>query len=150
MPPPAFADDRATLTLGPASAGVRRAVGPIAWAVLESLAASAVEATDEVVSHESVRGIAGCLGMAKDTVARALRRLAAEQLITHVERRADDGRFGTSHYRLDLPGDLFLSLSTIERQPTAPARSPRRRPTGQLSIFDARTTEVEAPGSIEP
>lgn len=147
MPPPALTDPSAALTLGPASDRVRRTVGPIAWAVLECLGTSAVEETDVVVSHGSVRGIATSLGLAKDTVARALRRLDAEQLVTHVASRDGDGRFGTSHYRLDLPAELFLRPTTSvasKRRPTTPAQRPRQRPRGQLSLFEDHTPDVQA------
>jgi len=108
------------LSLGPEAITVRRAVGPIAWAVLECVAASAIRRDDETVSYESARGIAGTLGLAKDTAARALRRLAAAQLVTYVPSRGDNGRFGTSHYRLTLPTDVF---NIVPPQP-APTESP--------------------------
>ena len=89
-------DHRLLLTLGPAAPDVRRTVGPIAWAALECLAASCVDRDGETVSYESVRGIADSLDLAKDTVARALRRLIAKQFVTYVPSRADDGRFGSA------------------------------------------------------
>jgi hypothetical protein len=135
-------DHRPLLTLGSAAPDVRRSVGPIAWAVLECLAASCVDREGETVSYESVRGIADSLDLAKDTVARALRRLVAEQFVTYVASRADDGRFGSSHYRLTLPHDLF-ALSVEESTPAPPKRnshsrrqSTRPRPS-QLSLIDA-------------
>jgi hypothetical protein len=107
--------------------------------VLERLAETAEHRAGETVSHESVRGTADALGLAKDTVARALRRLADADLVVYEPSRSDDGRFGPSRYRLTLPLDLFVGL------PTAPAPtrtrsksdrpSPRTRP-GQLSLID--------------
>lgn len=130
------------LTLGPAAPDVRRAVGPIAWAVLECLAASCVDRAGETVSYEAVRGIADSLDLAKDTVARALRRLSAQRLVTYVASREHDGRFGSSHYRLTLPPDLFAE--SIHKSTPAPAKpnshsrrqSTRPRPS-QLSLIDA-------------
>ena len=135
-------DYRPLLTLGSAAPDVRRAVGPTAWAVLECLAGSCVDRAGETVSYESVRGIAYSLDLAKDTVARALRRLIAQELVTYVASRADDVRFGCSHYRLTLPRDLFAE-SIHESTPTPPRpniharrQSTRPRPS-QLSLIDA-------------
>ena len=135
-------DQRPLLTLGSAAPDVRRAVGPIAWAVLECLAASCVDRDGETVSYESVRGLADSLDLAKDTVARALRRLMAQQFVTYVASRADDGRFGSSHYRLTLPLDVFAE-SNHKSTPAPPKpnshsrrQSVRPRPS-QLSLIDA-------------
>ena len=135
-------DHRPPLTLGPAAPDARRSVGPIAWAVLECLAESCVDREGETVSYESVRGIADSLDLAKDTVARALRRLIAEQFVTYVASRADDGRFSSSRYRLTLPLDLFAE--SIHKSTPAPPKpnshssrqSTQPRPS-QLSLIDA-------------
>lgn len=139
MAPPTPADRPSPLTLGPGAPEIRRTVGPIAWAVLECVATNAVERADEAVSYESVRGIADSLGLAKDTVARALRRLAGERLVAHVASRGHDGRFGPSHYRLDLPPDLFLvpCKPGPMHAPPMPSRPSRRPPATQLSLIDA-------------
>lgn len=129
------------MVLGPAAPSVRRTVGPSAWIVLEHLAATATECDDTTVSHESVRGLAEALGLAKDTVARALRRHIEAGLVTHVTVRAPDGRFGRSHYRLTFPAELFLDLPRPRQpvEPTRPAR-PRRHPepstVAQLTLMD--------------
>ena len=141
MASPTPADRSSPLTLGPRAADVRRAVGPTAWAVLECLAANADQIAGETVSYESVRRVAAALDLAKDTVARALRRLADAGLVVYVPGRSDDGRFAPSHYRLTFPPDLFLELVTaLPAIETAPAaRSTRhRRPsnTSQLSLID--------------
>lgn len=94
MASPAPADPSPTLTLGPGACRARRALGPIAWAVLECLATGWAQHKHDTVSHQSVRGIAEALGVAKDTVARALRRLAGEQLVAYDASRGHDGRFG--------------------------------------------------------
>ena len=78
------------LTLGSTAPTMRRAVGPISWCVLEHLAETAEERADDTVSYETVRSTAGALGLAKDTVARALRRLAHAGLITHRPSRAEN------------------------------------------------------------
>jgi DNA-binding transcriptional MocR family regulator len=130
------------LTLGPAAPTTRRAVGPIAWCVLEHLAETAEHRAGNTVSYESVRSTAGALGFANDTVARALRRLADAGLITYVPSRAVDGRFASSHYRLTLPANVLIGLPVPT--PVASANRSRRsssRPhpadATQLSLIDA-------------
>jgi hypothetical protein len=101
-----------------------------------------VDSDGETVSYESVRGIADSLDLAKDTVARALRRLIAHEFVTYVASREHDGRFGSSHYRLTLPLDLFAE-SIHESTPIPPKlnsqsrrQSTQPRPS-QLSLIDA-------------
>jgi DNA-binding transcriptional ArsR family regulator len=133
--------DTHTLTLGPAVAATRRAVGPIAWVVLEHLASTAELRAGQTVSHESIRRIAAALDLAKDTIARAIRRLADAGLVEFVPSRADDGRFAPSRYRLTLPAELFVDLPTEHRvsNPHRPNRSPLRpnpSTSTQLSLID--------------
>lgn len=142
MASPTPTDCQSLLTLGRAAPDVRRTVGPSAWAVLECLAASCVDRAGETVSYESVRGIAESLDLAKDAVAKALRRLRAQQFVTYVAGRADDGRFGSSHYRLTLPLDLFaepIHESTLAPpKPNSQSRRQSARPRpSQLSFIDA-------------
>ncbi len=138
MAPPAPTDRPPCLTLGPSAFRIRRLVGPIAWAVLECVAADAVKCGADTVSYQSVRGVAEALGLANDTVARALRRLASERLVAYVEGRRQDGRFGGSHYRLTVPADLFLDLRSPPRMPSStPPDRPSHRPLAiQLSLID--------------
>ena len=133
-------DHTEPLTLGPAASSMRRDVGPIAWSVLECVAAAGIERAGGTVSFTSVRGVADELGLAKDTVARALRRLADEQLVDYVPARAHDGRFGPSHYRLTIPPDVFLREAAARSAP-APhpglSRPARRSRPAQLSLLEA-------------
>ena len=77
-----------------AAAWTRRAVGPVAWVVLEAVCERADRDGDRTVSRCSVRGLAAELGLANDTVARALRRLADSGLLCHESGRAERGRSG--------------------------------------------------------
>jgi DNA-binding transcriptional MocR family regulator len=140
---PLTADRSSGLTLGHGASRARRGLGPIAWAVLECVAESAATRAGETVSYESVRGLADSLGLAKDTVARALRRLAAEQLVTYVASRDIDGRFGPSCYQLTFPPDLFLGLTTpaTTAAPPKPIRPKRHAQPTQLSLMDALSTD---------
>ncbi|MGE0705340.1 MAG: hypothetical protein AB7P22_15540 [Vicinamibacterales bacterium] len=141
MPQTAPTDHQPVLALGPAAVEIRRALGAIAWVVLEHLRAVAETCDDGSVSHESVRGIATELDLANDTVARALRRLAAAGLTEYGPSRSLDGRFSRSHSRLTFPADLFLSPvrspRVVEAPPTT-APTNRRRPSRveQLSLIE--------------
>jgi DNA-binding transcriptional ArsR family regulator len=133
--------DRHDVAVGLGAASVRRLVGPAAWVVLECLAAGAVVDGDETVSHQSVRGLTDELGLAKDTVARALRRLTDEHLVAYVGRRDDGGRFGAGYYRLDLPCDVLVPLTPPPHSDAPPAglsatRSRRASNDAQLSLID--------------
>ncbi len=131
------------MTFGPGASVIRRRLGPIAWVVLECLAESAVDCAGELVSFESVRGIAELLGLSKGTVARALRRLADEELVTYVASRQDDGRFGPSHYRLTVPPTLFgSSIDVSTPAPPKPHRQSRQPRPVQLSLIDAFALDV--------
>ena len=140
MTTPRPPDHSQRLTLGPAAPTMRRDLGPIAWSVLQCVAAGAVEHAGYATSCTSVRRVSAELGLAKDTVARALRRLAGERLDTYVAARADDGRFGSSHYRLTIPPDVFvhavaaLSSEVPRSKPSRPARPSR---PAQLSLLEA-------------
>jgi hypothetical protein len=105
--------------------------------VLEDLAETAEVRTGGTVSCETVRGTAGTLGLANDTVARALRRLADAELVAYVPRCGGDGRFASSHYRLAFPADIFLGLPVSIA--AAPANRSRHRPADatQLSLIDS-------------
>lgn len=110
--------------------------------MLEHLAETAEGRAGNTVSYETVRSTAGALGLANDTVARALRRLADAELVAYVRRRAGDGRFASSHYRLAFPADIFLGLPAPI--PAAPANRSRRSSTRhraadatQLSLIDS-------------
>jgi DNA-binding transcriptional MocR family regulator len=119
---------------------MRRDLGPIAWAVLECAAARTVEQHRETVSYISVRGVADELGLAKDTVARALRRLADEQLVAYVPARTHEGRFGPSHYRLSIPPDVFVHAAAVplsEAPRSKPSRRARPSRPAQLSLLEA-------------
>ena len=138
--------DRQAVAVGPRASSIRRAVGPTAWAVLERLAECAVAQGDETVSHQSVRRLSEELDLAKDTVARAVRRLVDKQLVNYVGRRGDDGRFDAGYYRLHLPPDVLVPLEASTRRSTPPSRAPATRARhvsngAQLTLIDLEPSE---------
>lgn len=118
----------------------RRRLGPVAWVVLEELC-DHVDGGGE--AHVSARSLAAVLGLDKDTVARALRRLSSAGLVAGGQRR-EGGRFGAGSYRLLVPesGRAGSSTPMTTQPPRARRKSPARsgggraRPAGQQSLFD--------------
>jgi hypothetical protein len=120
------------LIVGPTERDVVVSLGPVAWVVLERIVQQATADGDDLVVCASARSLAAELGMAKDTVARALRRLRRAVLVEFVGERFERGS-----YRLTVPHDV------LHVEGSAPAnRSPRSRhrldksPLSQLSLLD--------------
>ena len=83
--------------------GVRVAVGPAAWFVLEALAADAPPGVRMVRFRGGTRVVAGRVGWSKDAVARALRVLTEAGVVERVEHRDElSGRFDVVEYVVDL------------------------------------------------
>jgi hypothetical protein len=129
---------------GPAEA-VRAAVGPTAWFVLEALAAEATTNGPRVEVECNTRGLAELVGLSKDTVARAMRCLAAAGIVARVDRRNyRTGQFASTTYVVDLDAagiliDTAPDVATPAGCDTVPAsRQPsiqRDDATAQLSLL---------------
>jgi hypothetical protein len=92
----------------PCSRLTSRAVGPLAWVVLEELALRA-QAGEGLAIETNVRALSSDLGVGKDTVAQALSRLAALGLVSsQAQRRA--GRYAGSVYELDVEACRHVGL----------------------------------------
>ncbi len=109
--------DGRVLVFDATSSTWRRDLGASAWAVFEELLLVSTGPVDRCEAMVSVRSLATCTGLAKDTVARALRRLRGAGLIeVHQSRTA--GVFSTGCYRLHLP----VGVSVEDRScPAGPA-----------------------------
>ena len=104
-----------------------RQFGPTASAVLTVLHEQSVAADGELLARVSIRGLALELGLGKNTVQRALRRLSAAGMIEAQQRRTNDGTFAAGHYVLTAAADV--------QEPTKPfssrsADDPRTRTSG--------------------
>ena len=121
-----------SVVVGAASSELRRALGPTSWVVLEELLLRSHGTTDECVACVSVRSLAASLGLAKDTAARAIRRLSDAGLVTVAQQRTEAGIFDTGTYVITLPEGVTLIAST----PAAPPSRARvgRRESSQLSL----------------
>ena len=127
------------VTVLPSAAHLRRAVGPTAWVVLESLLQHAEPTgVDEYDARRSIRELAADLGLAKDTVARAMRVLRDVRLVTHVQRRTRVGAFDPGRYSISLPSDVVSATSAAKPSPTTEPRAQRASTAGQMSLtFEA-------------
>jgi DNA-binding IclR family transcriptional regulator len=118
--------------VGPDARDVVVQLGPVAWVVLERMAQQANADGDDLVVRASVRSLAAELGLAKDTVARAVRRLRRAGLVAFVGERFEPGA-----YRLTVSTDILHVDDSVRA-----SRSPRSRyrldkPTlAQLSLLD--------------
>ncbi len=138
---------RRTIVLGPAAHELRRHVGPTAWVVLEEMLRRLTGSGDQVVARVSIRALASSLGLAKGTVARAVRRLRELDAIEAHQERTSSGVFDAGAYRVTIPA-VCLSLACPPQPPLssaaarpAPALSPSpfpsssvRRSSGQLAL----------------
>lgn len=120
-----------SLVIGAASLELRRALGPSAWLVFEEMLLRSTSERGERIAHVSVRSIAAALGVAKDTVARALSRLRDAGLVSPAQPKNERGLFEAGSYVIDMPEGLALSAF----EPGAQVRTRKAAPdTGQLTL----------------
>ena len=131
-----------TIVVGPAAPELRRYVGPTSWVVLEEMMQAATGPADLLVAEVSIRSLAASLGLAKDTAARAVRRLRDVGVIEVEQRRSERGVFQAGVYRLIVPTScLAVVASTTQQSRTSSTKPLRRNPStnpssdsGQLSL----------------
>ena len=100
------------------SRDLRCTLGPTAWLVFEELLLCSTEDGDGCVAVVSVRSLAGSLGLAKDTVARAVGRIRDAGLVSVEQQRADTGMYSVGTYRIITPDSIRPVVSS---QPASPA-----------------------------
>jgi len=100
--------------------------------VLEELLIRSTGPTDSCVACVSVRALARSLGLTKDTVGRAIRRLRYAGLVTVAQQRTDAGVFDTGTYLIAVPECISLTAPTPAA--TKPRPRPNRRDFSQLSL----------------
>ena len=114
-----------SIVLGPDADEMRRTLGPLAWAALESLVTDTRPAAGEAVVHASIRSLADRLGVAKNTAHRAVSTLRRAGLLQHVPVRTTTGQFATGTYRLTVDPDVL--------RPTNDSTTPTRTTTTRTS-----------------
>ena len=117
------------ITLTADTTELRRRLGPSGWAVFEELLLVSTGTGEGCVASVSIRALAGRLGLAKDTVARALSRLRRAGLVTASQSRTGTGVFATGSYRVHVPA----SITVTDHRPV-PSTTPRSRHTDQLAL----------------
>jgi DNA-binding transcriptional ArsR family regulator len=125
------------LLLDAGSSDLRRRLGPTAWAVLEEVLLASVGPADRCRSSVSVRALAARLGLAKDTVAKALGRLRRAGMITACQSRTTTGMFAAGSYQLSVPNTIAIVSDDATRSSASITTSGRNvsRPTDtQLSL----------------
>lgn len=146
---------RRTIALGPAAHELRHHVGPVAWVVLEEMLQRSTGDGDDAVAQVSIRALASSLGLAKDTVARAVGRLRDLGVIEAAQARSSSGVFEAGSYRIVVPAvclspagpsQPFALVPDPPPSCAAPPSAPRsssaarpspsaRRSSGQLSLL---------------
>jgi DNA-binding IclR family transcriptional regulator len=109
--------------VGGGADAVRRSLGPTSWAALEILVAGAVEIDERQIVNASVRNVADALGISKNAVHRAIRRLVDNQLVAPAQSRSTDGRFLPGTYCLTVPAD---ALHRATEEPASTTRATTR------------------------
>lgn len=137
---------RRPVVVRPAAAHLRRALGAGSWVLLEELLARATGDADLSLATASIRDLAASLGVAKDTISRAVNRLRDHGLLTIEQSRAGDGVFASTTYRVSVPADMFdlivdvMPVATPTTCTAAPAKRLVRRThladDSQLSLLD--------------
>ena len=116
-----------------------RRLGPTAWAVLEVLRErSTVDDRGEVFADTSVRSLAEELGLAKNTVHRALRRLRRHGLINARQNRTSADMFARGEYVHANNGAVADTRVAVVSTTSAGAR---RAPAPRPPEADAPTSQ---------
>jgi hypothetical protein len=120
------------VVVGPAARDVVVRLGPVAWVVLERMVQRAIADGDDLVVCASVRSLASELGLAKDTAARAMRRLRHAGLVEFVGER-----FAQGAYRLTVPTDVLCVEDSARANHSPQAPHHFDKPSlSQLSLLD--------------
>ena len=119
------------ITLTAESIDLRHRLDPTAWVVFEQLLLESTGSGDTCEASVSVRSLAAQLGLAKDTVARALNRLRRAGLVDASQSRTATGVYATGTYTLTIPPSITVATTPHHHRrphPARPAHHPRRAP----------------------
>lgn len=103
-----------SLVIGDGSLELRRTLGPAAWLVFEEMLLRSTPEHGRRVAIVSVRSLAQALGIAKDTVARAVSRLRRAGLVTPAQPKSGRGLFEPGSYMVDVPEGLTLAGAHVQ------------------------------------
>jgi hypothetical protein len=125
------------LLLAAESVELRRLLGPTAWTVFEELVLVSTATCGQRQASMSVRSLAGRLGLAKDTIARALVRLRRAGLVTPIQSRTSAGVFAAGSYTLTLPDSITIQAPQHLTRPSTRSRSRQLRISQLALAIDA-------------
>lgn len=134
---------RLVLTAG--TVELRRRLDPTAWVVFEQLLLESISNGDTCEASVSVRSLATQLGVAKDTVARALNRLRRAGLVDASQSRTATGVYATGIYTLTIPTSITVDDHTTPPSPTSPSTTPTATPAPRPTRTSATTTQLALP-----
>lgn len=128
--------------IGADSGELRRRLGPTTWMVFEELLLASTGPADACRATVSIRSLALRLGLAKDTVARALGQLRRAGIVTAHQSRTNAGVFATGSYTITIPTSITFDDHTRSPEhtttppPSRDTRQPRstRTPDAQLAL----------------
>jgi hypothetical protein len=131
------------------SRAVKRAVGLVAWAILEDIALDAhLDDTGRLIATTNVRRIATNLAINKDTAAKHLARLRDYGFVLQEEGgHSASGRWETCRYILDPSACLerFTHTPTGDRQPVPPGGTEAATDPARPCPNDSDTANPAAP-----
>jgi DNA-binding transcriptional MocR family regulator len=90
--------------------------------------------TGGYMTPRSIRDLAVELGLAKDTVARAVRVLREVGVLDQTHGRGNAGAFEPGRYIINLPNDVFASCVVITPPQRAETSASKRATAGQMSL----------------
>jgi hypothetical protein len=123
------------LVLTPGTVELRRRLDPTAWVVFEQLLLESTDCGGVCRASVSVRSLASQLGLAKDTVARALNRLCRAGLVDASQSRTATGVYATGTYTLTIPSSIAVDDHT-----PPPLATPSSTPHPSRTTATAATT----------
>ena len=97
---------------------------------------------DHVVAQVSIRSLASSLGLAKDTVNRAVRRLRDLGVIHAEQHRSDSGVFQTGSYRLDVPTACLTVDTSATTNHRRPHPTTHRRTTNNTNTANTHNGQL--------
>jgi hypothetical protein len=143
------------ITVLSSSRALRRSVGPLAWVLLEELALGAENRPDGFTVETNVRDLGATLNVGKDTVAKALGRLADLGLL-HPQTRRVAGRYAGCAYVVDIEAchraGIVISQAAVVSSPCPVAPCPVQPDAAEADTVDQTPTGWvgASPASHEP
>jgi DNA-binding transcriptional ArsR family regulator len=133
------------VVLSASSVELRRRLDPTAWVVFEQLLLESISNGDTCEASVSVRSLATQLGLAKDTVARALIRLRRAGLVDASQSRTATGVYATGTYTLTIPTSITVDDHTTPPPPITPSTTRTATPAPRPTRTSATETQLALP-----